>query len=235
MRYADKKYKEKSYTVYMHICPNQKVYIGLTCQSPEGRWNNGEGYKHQALFYRAIKKYGWANIEHKIIQSNLTLDEASKLEQTLIVKYNANDSKYGYNLTNGGEGISGYHLTEEQLKRHRQVSLGRKHTQATKDKISKLNKGRKLNLTDEQRKACAERARKLPHYKRTDEQKKRMSDAYEKRRDRPGHTTPHTEETKQKISKAVRARGPVSDETRKKLSEAAKKQWIRQKQNKGEI
>lgn len=216
----------------MHKCPNNKIYVGLTCQSPYGRWNDGKGYKHQQLFYRAINKYGWENIEHIIVKDGLSLDEASTLEKELIAKYKANNIEYGYNLTSGGEGISGYHLTEEQLERHRQNSLGRKHTQATKDKISRLNKGRKLNLTDEQRAACAERAKNLPHYKRTDEQKKRMSESYEKRRDKPGHAMPHTDETKRKISIAVKSRGPVSDETRKKLSDAAKLQWKRQKQNK---
>lgn len=233
MRYADKKYKEKSYIVYLHICPNNKVYVGLTCQSPECRWNEGEGYKHQQLFYRAIHKYGWSNIKHVIVQDNLTLNEASLLEKTLIAEYKSNNVDYGYNLTDGGEGISGYHLTEEQLERHRQSSLGRKHTQATKDKISKINKGRKLNLTDEQRAVRAERAKKLPHPKRTDEQKKKMSEIYYGLTNKPIHNKPHTEETKQRISKAVKARGPVSDETRRKLSKAAKQQWKRQKENNG--
>lgn len=235
MRRADKRYKEKSYTVYIHKCPNNKIYVGLTCQSVDGRWNRGAGYKTQKLFYRAIQKYGWDNIEHIIVQDKLTLDEACKLERSLITQHQSNNPKYGYNLTDGGEGISGYHLNAEQLEHHRQVSLGRKHTQATKDKISKLNKGRKLNLTDEQRKACAERARKLPHYKKTDEQRQQMSEAYEKRRDRPGHTKPHSEETKRKISEAMKKRHPISEETRRRLSEAAKQQWKRQKQNKGDI
>lgn len=232
MRYADKRYKEKSYTVYIHKCPNNKVYVGLTSQSVEGRWNEGKGYKHQRLFFRAIQKYGWNNIEHIIFAENLTLDEACSLERDLILKYKSNNKNYGYNLTDGGEGTSGFHLNDEQLERHRQNSLGRKHTQVTKDKISKLNKGRKLNLTDEQRASLAERAKNLPHNKKTAEQRKKMSEAYEKRRDKPGHAMPHTEETKRKIGEAVRARGPLSEETRRKLSEAAKRQWKRQKQNK---
>lgn len=228
MRYADDKYKEKSHTVYMHICPNSKVYVGLTCQSVEGRWNGGEGYKHQKLFYRAIQKYGWDNIQHIIVVSNVTLDDACELERQLIAYYQSNNPNYGYNLTDGGEGISGYHLTNEQIERRKQSSLGRKHIQATKDKISKLNKGRKLNLTDEQRRACVERALKLPHPKRTEEQKKRMSEAYEKRRDKPGHAMPHTEETKRKISEKSKGR-KLSEETKEKLRQAALKQWKRQK------
>ena len=34
------------YIVYMHISPNNKKYIGITCQSLKNRWRNGEGYKN---------------------------------------------------------------------------------------------------------------------------------------------------------------------------------------------
>ena len=56
------------YCVYRHTSPSGKVYIGQTCLKPEYRWRNGKGYKTQILFYRAIKKYGWDNISHQIIQ-----------------------------------------------------------------------------------------------------------------------------------------------------------------------
>ena len=36
-----------NYTVYKHICPNNKVYIGITVKKPEVRWNKGLGYKKQ--------------------------------------------------------------------------------------------------------------------------------------------------------------------------------------------
>ena len=48
---------ECNYKVYMHKNKiNGKIYIGQTCQEPERRWMNGEGYKTQSLFYNAIKK-----------------------------------------------------------------------------------------------------------------------------------------------------------------------------------
>lgn len=54
-----------SYTVYMHITPSGKMYIGITGRNPLKRWgSNGSGYKGQA-FSNAIKKYGWDNMEHK--------------------------------------------------------------------------------------------------------------------------------------------------------------------------
>lgn len=46
-----------NYTVYMHIAPNNKIYIGITSKKPKYRWNNGTGYINNDYFTRAIKKY----------------------------------------------------------------------------------------------------------------------------------------------------------------------------------
>lgn len=97
----------KKYCVYMHIFPNNKKYIGITCKKPEARWENGNGYDkdHQPIMYNAIKKYGWKNIEHIIVKDNLSRTEANKLEQELIKKYKTNCKRYGdlfgYNMTDG--------------------------------------------------------------------------------------------------------------------------------------
>ena len=94
--------EENNYIVYVHICPNNKKYIGITKLSPNRRWKNGKGYKHCVLFYKAIKKYGWENIEHKILFENLNKKDACQKEQQLIAFYKSNNSQYGYNITNGG-------------------------------------------------------------------------------------------------------------------------------------
>ena len=60
-----------AWTVYMHKFPNEKVYIGITSQTAENRWQNGKGYKTQKLMWKAIQKYGWENIEHNILHDNL--------------------------------------------------------------------------------------------------------------------------------------------------------------------
>lgn len=46
---------KNNYTVYMHIFPNNKVYIGITSRNPKYRWNNGKNYKKQCLIARAIQ------------------------------------------------------------------------------------------------------------------------------------------------------------------------------------
>ena len=71
--------KENKWCVYTHTNKiNGKKYVGQTCQIPEKRWKNGNGYKRNPYFYNAIQKYGWDNFEHQILASDLTLEEASQ-------------------------------------------------------------------------------------------------------------------------------------------------------------
>lgn len=111
-RYDDNK---EIYLIYKHTAPNGKVYIGMTKQSIDRRSQNGNGYKTQRKFYRAIQKYGWNNFKHKILEDNLTHDEACELEQYYIKKYDSNNPQYGYNTTSGGDGCHGrgIHLVQE--------------------------------------------------------------------------------------------------------------------------
>lgn len=90
------------YKVYLHIFPNGKRYVGITKQNLDKRFSNGKHYKNQ-IVGKAMKKYGWDNIEHKVVSENLTQKEACNLEQKLILKYKSNQSKYGYNRTIGGD------------------------------------------------------------------------------------------------------------------------------------
>lgn len=94
----------KNFCVYKHTNKlNNKIYIGITSQKPEERWNNGNGYIGCTRFYNSIKKYGWDNFEHEVIFSNLTEDEAKQKEIELISEYNSSDENYGYNLRLGGD------------------------------------------------------------------------------------------------------------------------------------
>lgn len=96
--------KNGQWTVYIHIFPNKKYYIGITSQRPEERWKkDGIGYSTQ-IVYKAIQKYGWNNIEHFIFAKNLTHKEACHVERLLISKLDS--IKNGYNILNGGEGYS---------------------------------------------------------------------------------------------------------------------------------
>lgn len=97
----------KNYKVYMHIFPNNKVYIGITTQKVNRRWSNGKGYKNNIYMANAINKYGWDKVRHEVLAENLSKLEAEQKEIELISQYRANDRKYGYNILDGGNVSNG--------------------------------------------------------------------------------------------------------------------------------
>lgn len=137
------------YSLYVHITPNNKYYVGITSTSVETRWgNNGIKYKNQ-LFNRAIEKYGWDNIKHIIVFDNLSKEKAVSLEKKYISKLNSNNINKGYNLTSGGEGSCGIKITDTTRKKlvarstgESNPFYGKKHSEHTKQTISEKNKGK---------------------------------------------------------------------------------------------
>jgi group I intron endonuclease len=149
---------KRKWCVYIHTNKfNNKAYIGITSKLPEKRWgNNGNQYdkRQQKAFAGAIKKYGWDNFEHIIWAENLLEEEAKHMEKLLIALYKTNCCKYknpsyGYNMTDGGDGVSGRpHTDETKRKLSEQAKQrcsepsrcsfwGKKHTNETKEKMRK--------------------------------------------------------------------------------------------------
>lgn len=90
-------YDSDLYLVYKHTDPNGKVYIGITQNHPQTRWNEGGGYERQSKFYKAIQKYGWIHFRHEILAAGLSREEALELENKLIIAHKSYDEQYGYN------------------------------------------------------------------------------------------------------------------------------------------
>lgn len=107
---------ERIYSVYIHVSPNYKIYVGMTGREDiNDRWQNGNGYANNRYFYNAISKYGWDNFKHEILFDNLTFEEANLTEMFYISYYDTyNNPKKGYNQTRGGQGCKGRVVTEEQ-------------------------------------------------------------------------------------------------------------------------
>lgn len=94
------------YCIYVHIAPNNKIYIGQS-KNYKKRWaSNGEHYKTCIYFYNAIQKYGWNNFKHLVLFENLTKDQADICEKEMIKKFDTTNSEFGYNLSLGGSGNS---------------------------------------------------------------------------------------------------------------------------------
>lgn len=88
----------RKFYVYKHTNnSNQKVYIGITCQKPKVRWNNGNGYSYNNHFFRAIQSVGWGGFTHEILFENLSEQEALRIEEKLIEDYDATNPEKGYN------------------------------------------------------------------------------------------------------------------------------------------
>lgn len=114
---------------------NGKVYIGKTRQSLIKRQRNHLKFNHLNYFQLALKKYGSENFFWEILEQNiLSENELNQKECYYIKVFKSNDKKYGYNLTEGGDGVR---------------RKGWKHKEETKLKIGKANKG--LHRTIEQR------------------------------------------------------------------------------------
>ncbi len=131
-----------NYKVYCHISPSNKIYIGITQQGVNKRWQNGKGYKGNQYFYRAIQKYGWDNFQHEILFENLTKQEAEKKEIELIKKYDSTNINKGYNILEGGNATSGLKGELNGMYGvHRygkeNPNYGKKHSAESREKISK--------------------------------------------------------------------------------------------------
>lgn len=129
------------YTIYKHTTPNDKVYIGITTKKNlKERFRNGNGYRKNNYFYKAIIKYGWENIKHEVLYEDLTDEEAKLKEIELIAYYKSANRKHGYNLSTGGEGATGYKHTQEQIEKQKQNRKGFKYTDKQKEARAKLSK-----------------------------------------------------------------------------------------------
>lgn len=202
---------DKIYCVYKHTSPSGKVYIGITCQKPERRWGkNGERYKSKAksgdtYFWKAIQKYGWENIKHEIIASKLTREAACMLEQELIKKYNSFNSKFGYNLTLGGESNI---PTEETRKKLSLSRRKRKLSKQTKEKIRAAHLGKIVSIETRMKQSMLKKGKPSP---------------------RKGYKFTPEEIEKSRLAHKGQNKGrPVSEETRRKISEAQKGKKISQ-------
>lgn len=128
------------HSVYIHILPNKKVYIGITSKPrPKDRWHKGSGYKNNKRFANAIRKYGWDNIKHKILYSGLTKSEAEKKEMLLIALYRSSNRRYGYNIAKGGNSNYGYHHSEKTKQKIRDTLTGKKHTKERRENQRKAS------------------------------------------------------------------------------------------------
>lgn len=100
------------------------------------------GYISSPYFFGAIVKYGWINIQHEILFSDLE-EEAKETEKRLIRIYK--EQNVSYNITDGGDGVVGIKCSKE----HKEL-LSRRMSETQRERWS----------NPERRKALAQRKSK---------------------------------------------------------------------------
>ena len=217
-----------TYTVYMLIFPDGKRYVGLTRQKPEKRWRCGQGYRNQALVYKAIQESGgWENVKHEIVAENVSIEVGKEKEKELINKYHTQNIEYGYNTKNGGQTF-GEHSQDFLDALHKRMvgntycvgrKISEKHLQALIEGNKKSNKPRNVGrkMTDEQKEVLSKKA-----FERwSDPERRKVYMQAAAKRDLSGANNPmygkkQSEETRRKISEKATGR-KLSEEVKERM------------------
>jgi group I intron endonuclease len=211
---------------------NGKIYIGKTIKTPEERFQ-GHIYDANRLtpnrltrtyLHRAIRKYGKEAFTVSELESGFDSEDAlNEAEIRYISELNPQ-----YNMTAGGEGISGYEHSEETKKKIGESNKGRHRapmSEESKKKLSEAHKGKKFSEEHKRKisearkgiKFSEEHKRKLSEAMKgksqSEETKKKMSDTHKGKK--------LSEEHKRKMSAALSGRN-LSEEHKRKVSESLK-------------
>lgn len=155
------------YSVYVHTCPNGKKYVGMTKRKPEYRWRHGFGYEHNPDFFADILLYGWQNISHEVILSNLSKEEAEQAERSLINLYDTQNPEHGYNCFSGGyKYSSANNVTRGRMSAARSDTgnpmYGKHHSKRTRELIGITKRGKPLSENCKKKLSCALNGEKNP-------------------------------------------------------------------------
>jgi len=105
----------------------------------------GRGYRYRYKHKQLVRQPPLERII--FLKKNLTEEEAHRHEVYMIFVLGRKDLGTGIlrNLTDGGEGTSGWVATPEFREKRRQIRLGQTHSEETKRKIAEAHKGRQVS------------------------------------------------------------------------------------------
>jgi group I intron endonuclease len=133
---------EKIYSIYRITNKiNQMVYIGFTGQTPHRRWqgHQNDAFRRSHKFQNALRKYGIENFEFEVLyQSKLLYHTAQVMEPLFIEAYET----YGVGVYNSAPGGFIPVITDETRMRMSASQKGRVVSDITKIKLSLSCKGK---------------------------------------------------------------------------------------------
>lgn len=215
---------------------NGKGYVGYTSKGVEGRWRGHCNEKSTCSALRnAIKRHGRDAFDRTVLEWCRTAKEA-KSRETVWIADLGTLAPDGYNLTDGGEGN---HPSDETRKKLSRASMGHEVNAKTREAVALSNRIRGLRgVSRETRRKISEASRNV-----SDETRAKLSAATKARYERAPesqetrekkaaaaraawaagkHSTPLSEDTRQKLSAARLRRGSLSQASREKLSVAVR-------------
>lgn len=234
----------KSYIYVIQNILTGASYVGKA-NNVERRWmrHKGDYKKCEGYLYRAMRHYGIENFEIRIVDSHEDEEYVlNVLESAWICKLR-NEGIVLYNLTNGGDGLSGHKHSAETIKKMSDSQRGRPVSNEVRQKIAASLLGRQPSEEARRKISEAHRGKSKPprsseHCQRlsdvakargpmSNEQKTKISESMRKS-ENVGH--PIDEATRQKIAEALREQ-VQSEETRAKRAESMRKAWVKRKAN----
>lgn len=180
---------------------NGKQYIGITSDLKR-RWNQHVAVNGSApALHAAIKKYGKDGFVLTHICDAFDFEFACDLEKFLIQQHNTK-APHGYNLTDGGDGVVGRPMTEEDKEVRRKASKAFMDGMSAEERSVKFGsaKGRKWSPEQIEQIRASNKGKNLGKHPSEDARRK-MSAAHKARSRKP-----LSEETKEKIRQALLGR-----------------------------
>ncbi len=222
---------------------NHKIYIGQTIRSFEDRKKQHlqDSSRYDYPLYLAFRKYGVENFEWVIVEEveDSILNER---EQHWILFFDS--MKNGYNCDEGGSigawsedikkkissSLQG-HSVSDDTKRKMKDACRPPISQITKDKIAASHKGK--TQSEETKRVISEKLKGVSKKNKENYSKAWTKQAREKRskqysgNNNPNFGRTHSEETKLKISEAAKKRMPhiQTEEEKQKRAESIKAYW----------
>lgn len=160
-----------------------KAYVGQTTQSLRKRWNShvAQSEKCRWPVHRAIAKYGRNAFDVVVLERCADRESLDAAERKWVESERTKQPR-GYNLTDGGGGISGFKMPAEACQKLGDRMRGREVSPETRAKIAAANRGRVHSAEH-----VAARVAHLRGQQRTEDTRRKISNAHKGKTLTPEH------------------------------------------------